>query len=426
MPEAVASRFAMYRATGRVVPRAGELFTDLDWFWIFEGAGIIPRDYDPLVDTIDFEQVKRLMLAISQKIAADTAAAPTPRQFLRRGQRQAGRRAQGGWRGAPRPESVAPASKLLAGVELGGTKCVCVLGTGADDLRATERLPTGEREETLRRIEAVLERWRAQYGAPGALGIASFGPVELRPDSPNYGFITSTPKPGWRDTDVARRLGRKLGVPVGFDTDVNGAALAEGRWGAAQGLADFAYVTVGTGIGVGSIVRGRSIFGMNHTELGHIRVARKPGDSFAGVCPFHGDCIEGLASGPAIEARAGLPAAQLPADHPAWDYVAHGLGQLMHTMVLTTAPPRIFLGGGVMGGQSHLFARVQRELARSLNRLRRGARARRRAGAIHRAAGSGRDVGSAGRAGARGQRRCSGALINSYLLQETKEGSDER
>jgi fructokinase len=262
---------------------------------------------------------------------------------------------------------VASRSKLLAGVELGGTKCVCILGSGPDDVLATERLPTGEREETLRQIEAVFERWRGQFGEPAALGIASFGPVDLRTDSPRFGFITSTTKPGWRDTDVARRLGRKLGVPVGFDTDVNGAAFAEGRWGAARGLRDFAYVTVGTGIGVGSIVNGRSIFGMNHTELGHIRVARIPGDTFRGVCSFHGDCIEGLASGPAIEARAGRPGSLLPPEHPAWDYVVHGLAQLLHTMVLTTAPVRVFLGGGVMNGQEHLFERIRGELRRSLN-----------------------------------------------------------
>jgi len=263
---------------------------------------------------------------------------------------------------------VSPATKLLAGVELGGTKCVCILGTGPDDVRAVERLPTGEREETLRQIEAVLDRWRSQHGALRALGIASFGPVDLRPGSSTYGHITSTTKAGWRDTDIAQRLARRVNAPVGFDTDVNGAALAEGRWGAARGLDDFAYVTVGTGIGVGTIVRGRSVFGMNHTELGHIRVARKPGDKFAGICSFHGDCIEGLASGPAIEARAGKPASQLPSDHPAWDFVAHGLGQLMHTMVLTTAPARIFLGGGVMAAQTHLFERIQQELKRSLNR----------------------------------------------------------
>jgi fructokinase len=263
---------------------------------------------------------------------------------------------------------VSPSSKLLAGVELGGTKCVCILGTGPDDVRAVERLPTGEREETMRQIEAVLERWRTQHGAPRALGIASFGPVDLRVGSPTHGFITSTTKPGWRNTDIAQRLGRRFGGPVGFDTDVNGAALAEGRWGAAKGLDDFAYVTVGTGIGVGLIVRGKSVFGMNHTELGHIRVVRKPGDKFPGMCPFHGDCIEGLASGPAIEARAGKPASQLAPDDPAWEFVVHGLAQLLHTMVLTTAPSRIFLGGGVLSAQTHLFDRIQQELKRSLNR----------------------------------------------------------
>jgi fructokinase len=262
---------------------------------------------------------------------------------------------------------MSPATKLLAGVELGGTKCVCILGTGPEDVRAVERLPTAEREETLRQVEAVLERWRQQYGPARALGVASFGPVDLHAGSPTYGYITSTSKPGWRHTDVGQRLARKLSLPLSVDTDVNGAALAEGRWGAGRGLDDFAYVTVGTGIGVGSIVRGRSIFGMNHTELGHVRVARKPGDTFAGMCPYHGDCIEGLASGPAIEKRAGQPASQLPPDHPAWDYVVHGLAQLLHTMVLTTAPQRILLGGGVMAGQAHLFERIQQELKRSLN-----------------------------------------------------------
>jgi len=262
---------------------------------------------------------------------------------------------------------VAQPSKLLAGVELGGTKCVCIIGTGPGDVRDMERLPTGEREETLRRIEAVLDRWRAQYGAFAGLGIGSFGPADLLATSPTWGYITSTPKPGWRNTDVAQRLRRRFGVPVKFDTDVNGAAFAEGRWGAAQELTDFAYVTVGTGIGVGSIVRGQSIFGITHTELGHIRVARKAGDTFPGACSFHGDCIEGLASGPAIEARTGIPAGQLPADHQAWEYVAHGLAQLAHTMVLTTAPARIFFGGGVMSGQEHLFTRIRQALLRSLN-----------------------------------------------------------
>ncbi len=270
-------------------------------------------------------------------------------------------------RRADRRADVSATPKLLAGVELGGTKCVCIIGTGPDDVRAIERLPTVEREETLRQIDAVLERWGQQHGPALALGLGSFGPVDLREDSPTWGYITSTPKPGWRNTDVAQRLGRRAGIPVAFDTDVNGAALAEGRWGGARGLDDFAYVTVGTGIGVGSIVRGRSIFGLSHAELGHIRIVRKAGDTFAGVCPYHGDCLEGLASGPAIEARAGMPASQLPPDHPAWEFVVHALGQLLHTMVLTTAPRRIFLGGGVPSAQAHLFDRIRHELVRSLN-----------------------------------------------------------
>lgn len=251
---------------------------------------------------------------------------------------------------------------------MGGTKCVCILGTGPDDIRAVERVSTRAYDETLRDIEGIIERWRGQYGKIRALGIASFGPLDLHTQSRTYGFVTSTAKAGWRNSDVARRLKQRFGVPVGFDTDVNGAALAEGRWGAAVGLSNFAYVTVGTGIGVGTVVDGKTVFGMNHTELGHIRIARRAGDSFPGTCVFHGDCVEGLASGPAIEARVGTPASKIAADHSVWDVVAHDLGQLLHTMVLTTAPQRIFLGGGVLSAQTHLFDRIQKELSRSLNR----------------------------------------------------------
>lgn len=259
-------------------------------------------------------------------------------------------------------------NELFAGVEMGGTKCVCILGTGPDDVRAVERVPTRAYDETLRDIEGIIERWRGQYGKIRALGIASFGPLDLDTQSRTYGFVTSTAKAGWRNSDVARRLTKRFGVPVGFDTDVNGAALAEGRWGAAVGLSNFAYVTVGTGIGVGTVVDGKTVFGMNHTELGHIRIARRAGDQFPGICVFHGDCVEGLASGPAIEARVGTPASKIAADHSVWDLVAHDLGQLLHTMVLTTAPQRIFLGGGVLSAQTHLFDRIQKELSRSLNR----------------------------------------------------------
>jgi fructokinase len=258
---------------------------------------------------------------------------------------------------------------LLGGVELGGTKCICLLGTGHNDIRAQVSIPTSsDAAATMARIQSTLIEWQTEHGPIAALGIASFGPVDLARNSPTWGFITSTPKPGWRHTDVAQRLARALDAPVVFDTDVNGAALAEGRWGAAQGLTDFAYITVGTGIGVGLIVAGLPVCGFSHPELGHIRVARHAGDHWPGACSFHGDCLEGLAAGPAIERRVGVRAEHLGADDPVWELVVHALAQLLHTLVLATAPQRILIGGGVMNAQRHLFARLRRELQRSLNR----------------------------------------------------------
>ena len=257
--------------------------------------------------------------------------------------------------------------RLLAGVELGGTKCVCILGTGPQDIRAQQRLPTTDPESTLAAIEGVLREWRQQHGAFAALGVASFGPLDLEPGSPRRGFLKATTKPGWSHANVAGRLAGALGVPYGVDTDVNGAALAEGRWGAARGLRDFAYITVGTGVGVGLIVSGAPVFGCNHTEMGHLRIARLPGDDWPGACVFHGACVEGLASGPAIEARVGMSADRIAADHSAWTTVAHALGQLLHALVLTTAPRKIIIGGGVMASQPQLFARVRQEMRSSLN-----------------------------------------------------------
>jgi fructokinase len=257
---------------------------------------------------------------------------------------------------------------LLGGVELGGTKCVCLIGTGPDDIRAQISIPTGgDSNVTLGRIEAILQDWKTVHGPIAALGIACFGPVDLNRTSSRYGFITSTAKPGWRNTDIARRLAKLFPIPVGFDTDVNGAALAEGRWGAARHLADFAYVTVGTGVGVGLVVDGRPAYGFSHSELGHIRIARKSGDHWGGSCQYHGDCVEGLASGVAIAARAGLPANQIPQNSPVWELVAHALAQLLHTIVLATAPRRILIGGGVAEGRPELLAGVRRQLIDRLN-----------------------------------------------------------
>jgi fructokinase len=208
----------------------------------------------------------------------------------------------------------------------------------------------------------VLEKWSGF----SALGIASFGPVSIDRHAADYGHITSTPKPGWAGQDVARRLARHVGVPTGFHTDVVGAALAEARWGAAKGLPDIAYATVGTGIGVGLIAGGLPVDGLTHSEFGHIRPVRVAGDDWIGVCPYHGACLEGLAAGPAIQARTGIPGPELPADHPAWDLVADALGQLLHTLVLTGVPRRIVMGGGVMVGSDHLFPKVRAAMTRSL------------------------------------------------------------
>jgi fructokinase len=257
---------------------------------------------------------------------------------------------------------------LLGGVELGGTKCVCLIGTGPDDVRVQISVPTGnDSQVTMSRVEEVLRNGMSLHGPIQALGIASFGPLDLARHSPSYGSITSTVKTGWRNTPVAARLAHTFKVPVGFDTDVNGAALAEGRWGAAKDLADYAYVTVGTGVGVGLVVNRRLAHGIGHPELGHIRIARKAGDDWRGVCTFHGDCVEGLASGAAIAARANLPAHLIPADSLIWEFVADALSQLLHTLVLATAPQRILIGGGVVQARPELLVYMRRHLTLSLN-----------------------------------------------------------
>ena len=252
-------------------------------------------------------------------------------------------------------------SPLVAGVELGGTKCVCILASGPADVREEVRIATTDPVTTLAGIEAVLDRW------PGiaALGIASFGPIELNRAAPDWGHITRTTKPGWSGANIAARLRDRLQVPVAFETDVVGAAIGEARWGAAQGLDGSAYVTVGTGVGVGILSRGVPLVGFMHGELGHLRLARAPGDDWPGECPFHGDCVEGLVSGPAIAARTGRRAETLAASDPAWDAIVHTLGLLIHTLVVTAAPRRIVMGGGVMQ-QVHLFPRLRAALAASL------------------------------------------------------------
>jgi fructokinase len=253
---------------------------------------------------------------------------------------------------------------LYAGLETGGTKCICVVGTGPDDIRALRQFTTTIPSETMAHAVAFFEAYRSGLMA---LGIASFGPLDPRPHSASFGFITSTPKPGWAHIDLAGTLNRALSLPVAFDTDVNAAALAEQRWGAAQGLDTFLYITVGTGIGGGAIVHGRMLHGLLHPEMGHMRIPHdRQADPFPGLCPYHGDCLEGLASGPALAARWGQSADTLPCDHPAWALEAQYLALGLVAYICILAPQRIIMGGGVMH-QAHLFPRLRHEVQRLLN-----------------------------------------------------------
>jgi len=258
-------------------------------------------------------------------------------------------------------------TSLVGGIEAGGTKFVCAVGSGPDDICAESRFPTTVPDETIARAVQFFREQQLQLGPLSALGIAAFGPIDPHPGSARFGYITSTPKPGWRDTDFAGRVSRELGLPVGFDTDVNVAALGESRWGAAQGLDTFLYLTVGTGIGGGGLVNGRMMHGLVHPEMGHVRIPHdRVEDPFPGRCPFHGDCLEGLASGPAIEARWGKPSRELPPYHPAWTLEAKYLALALVNYICTFSPQRLILGGGVME-QQQLFPLIHRQVQKLLN-----------------------------------------------------------
>lgn len=255
----------------------------------------------------------------------------------------------------------------LAGVELGGTKCIVTLAHGPGVVLDQRTVPTTTPDETLPAIVAILKEWQSAGGFR-ALGIGSFGPLELNPGSARHGQILNTNKPGWSGTDVLHFISAPFGVPTGFDTDVNGAALAEIRWGCARGLDDFAYVTVGTGIGVGLIVHGRPTRGIGHSEIGHLRVPRTTGDSHRSVCSFHTDCVEGLASGTALVARLdGREVRDAAPDDPVWTPIVDALAAMCHALVCSTGPHRIAIGGGVVSGQSHLLPRIAAVLVDSLN-----------------------------------------------------------
>jgi fructokinase len=244
----------------------------------------------------------------------------------------------------------------FGGIEAGGTKFVCAAGSGPADIQVSE-FPTTTPEETVERAVAFLR----EHAPLSGVGIGSFGPINSK------GFITSTPKLSWRNFDFAGTVRRALNVPVVSDTDVNAAALGEYRWGAGRRLETFLYITVGTGIGGGGIVNGRLMHGRSHPEMGHVRIPHdRVRDPYPGFCPYHGDCLEGLASAPAIEARWGKPAHLLPADHDAWAMEAGYLASGLVNWICTVSPERIILGGGVMN-REELYPMVRSEVEALLN-----------------------------------------------------------
>lgn len=255
---------------------------------------------------------------------------------------------------------------ILGGIEAGGTKFVCLVGDGDGRVLAERRIPTRGPDETLAEAVALLRGMSDAAGPLGAVGIGAFGPLDLRP-GPGHGRLLATPKAGWSGADLVGPVRDAFGVPVAIDTDVTAAALAEGRWGAARGLATFAYMTVGTGIGVGIVSGGRPMHGLVHPEAGHVGVPRAPGDDFPGICPFHGDCLEGMASGPAIAERWGARAEDLegPRREEAVETEAFYLAAGIRTLVYVVAPERVVVGGGV-SGLDGLLPRVRSHLAATL------------------------------------------------------------
>ncbi len=244
----------------------------------------------------------------------------------------------------------------IGALEAGGTKMVCAAGDENGRITAECQFPTETPETTLPRILAFFQEQGIE-----SLGIACFGPIDLHKDSPTYGAITSTPKLAWQDCRIVPYFQEALRIPVGFDTDVNASMLGELFFGAAQGLTDCLYLTVGTGIGAGILSGGQLVHGLLHPEAGHVFVQKRPEDLYTGHCPYHPSCLEGLASGPAMEDRWGKPASELPPDHPAWIWEADYLGQALTGYLFTISPQRMILGGGVMN-QSQLFPLIRRRV----------------------------------------------------------------
>jgi fructokinase len=258
-------------------------------------------------------------------------------------------------------------SHLYGGIEAGGTKFICSLGSSPDDIIAEVEIPTTTPVETLNSVINFFKQHENSQRPIRSLGIASFGPLDINPKSATYGYITSTPKPGWSNTNLIKPIQERLGLQVSLDTDVNGAALGEYIWGAAQGLSDFIYLTVGTGIGGGGMIKGHLLHGLVHPEMGHLMIPHYwVLDGFSGTCPYHGDCLEGLASGTAIEKRWSEKPVNLPPNHPAWNLEAHYLALGISNLICTLSPQRIITGGGIME-QPNLINQIRKEVLELLH-----------------------------------------------------------
>jgi fructokinase len=256
--------------------------------------------------------------------------------------------------------------KLFGGIEAGGTKFICAVGSDPSDLQDKVRFGTTSPQETIRAVISYFEEQHAKCPL-AAIGIGSFGPLDLNPDSLTTGSILNTPKPGWQGVDLAGQIRKSLNIPVIFDTDVNAAALGEYEWGAARGLTDFIYLTVGTGIGGGGMANGNLMHGLLHPEMGHIFIPHDwKKDPYPGHCPYHGDCFEGLASGPAMKDRWGTAAENLKADHPAWDLEAEYLSLALVNYICSISPRKIIIGGGVTK-QQELLPLVRVKVMERLN-----------------------------------------------------------
>lgn len=250
---------------------------------------------------------------------------------------------------------------IIGAIEAGGTKFVCAIGNEQGTILERITFPTESPKTTIEKIINFFKDKNIEQ-----LGIGSFGPIDLNSNSKTYGFITETPKPLWQNFNFIGELKNKINVPIKFDTDVNVAALGEMTWGSAQGIDDCLYITIGTGIGGGGIVSNNLIHGMLHPEMGHILLRRHSKDNYIGKCPFHNDCFEGLASGPAIEERWGMKAIELPKDHIAWELEAYYVAQAVVNYILILSPKKIILGGGVMK-QKHLFPLIHKNVKNMLN-----------------------------------------------------------